>query len=280
MSIQLQFVTVALESSTPNHAIARCPGIPAMQRSRSANAICAGCIKLFLLGSFLAGEKSRRLSCTEFGKAKADPVSGNPSEGRKIAYGSFPRWGWPGFTAQVHCSSSTGRECVTLGMAGIHRSSTLDGDLSTRRCWLGMAGIHRSSTLRTAASRTSMRAGDGRDSPLKYTRADRAALRRQRWGWPGFTAQVHYAAHGALRQLRWGWPGFTAQVHSCRWRTSSLRRLGMAGIHRSSTLRAMQLAHGCSRWGWPGFTAQVHCSADGPPCMRGWGWPGFTAQVH
>ena len=55
---------------------------------------------------------------------------------------------------------------------------------------LGMAGIHRSSTLgqRNTGSVPS-------------------------WGWPGFTAQVHWRDGRPDRVIRWGWPGFTAQVH-------------------------------------------------------------------
>jgi hypothetical protein len=77
-------------------------------------------------------------------------------------------WGWPGFTAQVHFktnrlliySAGDGRDSplkytnvttsispTQLGMAGIHRSSTLISLNLQRRFVLGMAGIHRSSTL-------------------------------------------------------------------------------------------------------------------------------------
>ena len=53
-------------------------------------------------------------------------------------------------------------------MAGIHRSSTLPKVNQVDVLLLGMAGIHRSSTLADDRSRFLL-AGDGRDSPLKYT---------------------------------------------------------------------------------------------------------------
>src|SRR6185437_217489 len=99
--------------------------------------------------------------------------------------------GWPGFTAQVHYLQDLPRLTLALGMAGIHRSSTLVSHTLTASFLLGMAGIHRSSTLRTGqhdamptlgmagihrSSTLGWLAGwqvwsarDGRDSPLKYT---------------------------------------------------------------------------------------------------------------
>ncbi len=56
-----------------------------------------------------------------------------------------------------------------LGMAGIHRSSTLAIMSHCLQRRLGMAGIHRSSTLGIMQVPRSSRARDGRDSPLKYT---------------------------------------------------------------------------------------------------------------
>ena len=53
-----------------------------------------------------------------------------------------------------------------------------------------MAGIHRSSTLQLEGLNI-----------------------QGCWGWPGFTAQVHYRFRPDAEQIRWGWPGFTAQVH-------------------------------------------------------------------
>ena len=122
-------------------------------------------------------------------------------------------WGWPGFTAQVH---SDREERVNarnrLGMAGIHRSSTLPRHWP--RCTrLGMAGIHRSSTLMTPAGRSWQQlgmAGIHRSSTL--TRPHSTPMCR-RWGWPGFTAQVHSQAMQGRCTVGWGWPGFTAQVH-------------------------------------------------------------------
>ncbi len=53
--------------------------------------------------------------------------------------------------AGIHRSSTLperqSRASAELGMAGIHRSSTLGPSKCKPRCWLGMAGIHRSSTL-------------------------------------------------------------------------------------------------------------------------------------
>ncbi len=53
--------------------------------------------------------------------------------------------------AGIHRSSTltvaAGIVTYTLGMAGIHRSSTLEERLEVDREQLGMAGIHRSSTL-------------------------------------------------------------------------------------------------------------------------------------
>jgi hypothetical protein len=63
-------------------------------------------------------------------------------------------WGlFPLGMAGIHRSStlpSRWRRVVSdlLGMAGIHRSSTLAVEISLHRAALGMAGIHRSSTLR------------------------------------------------------------------------------------------------------------------------------------
>ena len=85
------------------------------------------------------------------------------------------RWGWPGFTAQVHWTRCDATAAIRLGMAGIHRSSTLLDRAGMRDCTLGMAGIHRSSTLAQRASRYADCAGDGRDSPLKYTQQRRGA---------------------------------------------------------------------------------------------------------
>ncbi len=81
-------------------------------------------------------------------------------------------------------------EPQTLGMAGIHRSSTLHG--GTRMSWqgLGMAGIHRSSTLRGRTGNKCLSlgmAGIHRSSTLEGGHVPD----RDRWGWPGFTAQVH-----------------------------------------------------------------------------------------
>ena len=124
--------------------------------------------------------------------------------------------------AGIHRSSTliNGTPVVShaLGMAGIHRSSTLHRQRDARRCW-GWPGftaqVHsrRNRTLRTC------RAGDGRDSPLKYTayRRDGSAAMLNCWGWPGFTAQVHLRGNAGAR---------------------STLVLGMAGIHRSSTLYA------------------------------------------
>jgi len=46
-----------------------------------------------------------------------------------------------------YTSSESSQIWVWLGMAGIHRSSTLTDTVPTVRESLGMAGIHRSSTL-------------------------------------------------------------------------------------------------------------------------------------
>src|ERR1035438_5562173 len=102
-------------------------------------------------------------------------------------------------------------------MAGIHRSSTLEGGDDHGRA---PAGDGRDSPLKyTSATRSSYlnRAGDGRDSPLKYTT---------------FAPVVAAACAGDGRDsplkytLRVAWTAFCA--------------LGMAGIHRSSTLAAQQ----------------------------------------
>ena len=228
-------------------------------------------------------------------------------------------WGWPGFTAQVHCDS-VDEHCDCC--AGDGRDSPLKYTRSAS-CELahalGMAGIHRSSTLQLRIRASS----------------------RHGWGWPGFTAQVHFARAMPASTMRlgmagihrsstldcvrrvsdvsWGWPGFTAQVHCQPIARYTAGALGMAGIHRSSTLQcsrvAVQRAAGDGRdsplkytrrcllhlhdhgWGWPGFTAQVHCLADDVldagdgrdsplkytvpnGAFACWGWPGFTAQVH
>ncbi len=150
---------------------------------------------------------------------------------------SATRWGWPGFTAQVHLLCVT--VCVTC--AGDGRDSPLkytrdDGVPSMPRR-LGMAGIHRSSTLDAQQTQLTRCAGDGRDSPLKYTRRACAACDAQRWGWPGFTAQVHLIV-SALHAIRAGDGRDSPLKYTARAVGHVAAALGMAGIHRSSTLSA------------------------------------------
>ena len=82
-------------------------------------------------------------------------------------------------------------------MAGIHRSSTLVARFGVLPSSLGMAGIHRSSTL--------LRSGWSRSMALGMAGIHRSStllefdnLSRESWGWPGFTAQVHFARYVAV----------------------------------------------------------------------------------
>ena len=63
-----------------------------------------------------------------------------------------------------------------LGMAGIHRSSTLLVCAHPDKGGLGMAGIHRSSYTLNSFLLLLLLARDGRDSPLKYTLEPAPAL--------------------------------------------------------------------------------------------------------
>ena len=76
-------------------------------------------------------------------------------------------------------------------MAEIHRSSTLLDKPAIAGAGLGMAEIHRSSTLALRLVEPRRLAGDGRDSPLKYTSRSVVHDCTAGWGWPRFTAQVH-----------------------------------------------------------------------------------------
>ena len=122
------------------------------------------------------------------------------------------RWGWSRVAAQVHCVSPAATEPS-----------------------LGMAGSRRSSTLAVANGRYLDAAGDGRESPLKYTFHAQSSGPASCWGWPGIAAQVHSCSSAVSPGMSWGWPGVAAQVHY-----SAL------------------LSRRRQRWGWPGIAAQVH----------------------
>ncbi len=89
------------------------------------------------------------------------------------------------------------RSPAVLGMAGIHRSSTLAIIAVLTSFTLGMAGIHRSSTLRswagTGCSSLGM-AGIHRSSTLQWPICHHYFC----WGWPGFTAQVHFNGQSVI----------------------------------------------------------------------------------
>src|SRR5208283_1719243 len=108
-----------------------------------------------------------------------------------------------------------GPHLCRLGMAGNRRSSTLEYLALTFQIGLGMAGNRRSSTLNRWDLLDVASAGDGRESPLKYT-----------W----------YRKEGAV-MAGWGWPGIAAQVHYMVCSPYVVARLGMAGNRRSSTLQ-------------------------------------------
>ena len=105
-------------------------------------------------------------------------------------------------------------------MAGIHRSRTLNDDARQVMIKLGMAGIHRSRTLIPRAPESIHKlgmAGIHRSRTLAFPqkidsgRLGMAGIHRSRtlgpvalpllfgWGWPGFTAHVHYLR---VRQVR------------------------------------------------------------------------------
>ncbi len=134
-------------------------------------------------------------------------------EGRRIAWRAFPaRDGRdsPLKYTVSHACQGTGQ----LGMAGIHRSSTLRMAEGKAHLLLGMAGIHRSSTLSRARSR-----------------------RRQRLGMAG----IHRSSTLVDSNTPLSWLLGMAGIHRSSTlvcpSTSYRSRLGMAGIHRSSTLR-------------------------------------------
>ena len=76
-----------------------------------------------------------------------------------------------------------------LGMAGNRRSSTLPGSNGAGYHQLGMAGNRRSSTLQRLDDPSPAWAGDGRESPLKYT-------------WPSGTLSKQESSDGFSRQKR------------------------------------------------------------------------------
>jgi hypothetical protein len=67
-------------------------------------------------------------------------------------------------------SKSRARRIWRLGMAGNHRSRTLWYSALNYTSQLGMAGNHRSRTLQLGNNPDNPLAGDGRESPLTYTR--------------------------------------------------------------------------------------------------------------
>jgi ATP-dependent exoDNAse (exonuclease V) alpha subunit len=152
----------------------------------------------------------------------------------------------------------------------------LSADVSkTSALELGMAGIHRSSTL-TREYPCADFAGDGRDSPLKYTNVT-TSISPTQLGMAGIHRSSTLISLNLQRRFV----------------------LGMAGIHRSSTL-ADDADGRDSCWGWPGsrYTQRRQfplgyrsesLMADSLKLtllvrivqpFRRWGWPGFTAQVH
>ncbi len=123
-----------------------------------------------------------------------------------------------------------------------------------------------------------LRAGDGRESPLKYTIGDAATILMA--AGDGRESPLKYTVSRNLPSLKM--LGMAGNHRSSTLRQSAAlggRPLGMAGNHRSSTLiykvnplngmlgmagnhRSSTLAVAASqavqRWGWPGITAQVH----------------------
>ena len=291
-------------SSTLNKANGKCYvglGMAGIHRSSTLSAILTNVTNRLGMAGIHRSSTLRRPAGADYllaGDGRDSPL--------KYTWGNlYPRggssWGWPGFTAQVHFRSRLNSRRCALGMAGIHRSSTLQSRNGSEDRELGMAGIHRSSTLRSRRDTDALRlgmagihrsstlfttfyanqtglgmagihrsstlnpstdiveskAGDGRDSPLKYT----------------FDGVGYSACSG------WGWPGFTAQVHLLRSTTPGWRLLGMAGIHRSSTLIRKGETEVC-QLGMAGIHRSSTLLAIWPTYQLGWGWPGFTAQVH
>ena len=183
-------------------------------------------------------------------------------------------WGWPGIAAQVH-SRCRPAHAARLGMAGNRRSSTLASDMSSaamRWGWPGIAAqVHCrarwpchdrwgwpgiAAQVHYLDNRTATRcAGDGRESPLKYTHA---------------SAARHAAALGMAGNRR-----SSTLMHA-------LRSSSTAGDGRESPLKytASTVSAEHRRWGWPGIAAQVHCRPSSAHSGIGWGWPGIAAQVH
>ena len=95
-----------------------------------------------------------------------------------------------------------------------------------------MAGIHRSSTLRDGRDYRELRARDGRDSPLKYTQSYPMSRARDGRDSPlKYTDRHNRVLQQVARDGRDSPLKYTLlQPHLVS------RGLGMAGIHRSSTL--------------------------------------------
>ena len=122
-------------------------------------------------------------------------------------------------------------------------------------------------------------AGDGRESPLKYTASD-------------CESQVCAAGDGRESPLKYTSTRYLPdQPNAGDGRESPLKytvltlrtlvpqRLGMAGNRRSSTLCECSCTDS-SGWGWPGIAAQVHSMYIEHARTERWGWPGIAAQVH
>ena len=123
-----------------------------------------------------------------------------------------------------------------------------------------------------------LRAGDGRESPLKYTiRAMRAAPLT---AGDGRESPLKYTRSSPwLSALHAGDGRESPLKYTCNRHPSSVYQLGMAGNRRSSTLHGRRHAPPPG-WGWPGIAAQVHYLRCPMARLICWGWPGIAAQVH
>ena len=145
-------------------------------------------------------------------------------------------WGWPRITAQVHSQACYGRRRIALGMAENRRSSTLTSHVRRRRD----------------------RAGDGRESPLKYTDAARMIV--------------------GINRL-----GMAENRRSSTLEHRASIRHDLAGDGRESPLKYTATCSRCRcaiGWGWPRIAAQVHLRLGVKHTQLRWGWPRIAAQVH
>ena len=101
-------------------------------------------------------------------------------------------------------------------------------------------------------------AGDGRDSPLKYTTLGIGVLANTSLGMAGIRRSSTLMSTSVQSGIQLGMAGIRRSSTLSTAPPAQGDQLGMAGIHRSSTLPVGAGITAIRSWGWPGFTAQVH----------------------